>query len=832
MNRHLKKEVFARLAAYFRSKADPAGDGSWQGNNARVFDDLVYYELRALQLRSLQQTLGSLNFVKARARLGSGSIEKLLRDYHDAIAVVRSAKYAQLKTQLAAAHTSRSGVLMWLTEFLTFVGTNTSLLLAFPDATFELALNQPDASAPHIAAATLVQAASRSVGQTLFERKAELQQALGRVKDTATAATNTGRLGTTATTQHEAAVVVQRAVRGLLARRAASQKREQRAALRRKLRARAKGLDVDGSGGGKSSKSAGSHRRSKSSSSRGSSRHGTRSGGSELDSAASRVQGAFRSKKKKQKLVSGKRKRALAKKKRRAQKQRLIASRGEGWFGVPKICAVSQGVQVRPDNVPGNIPTCWLEWVNKPQRSRVIAGYNAASCSVECIALDPSPSSLQTVALGMSDGSVATMEVQTGKVVREWKDGAHDAVVNHVCYSPDGRILLSACAAGTIAAWDVGVGSRVCTMRGHDMAVTSVTFLKPTSRGTGAGQAVGATVGADSGLKTTASGATTAVGSPSQYFVSASLDSSMKLWEETASSSGSVMWVCIWTKDWLASPIMCFASCPLLGVLLTGRGDGAIEVWDVRALNLGLLPLRKWSAHPFSHVTALAISHDGRYVASGGSDEEVRLWVHATVLAAEAAARANPSGADQAATEASLITAPLEWEGVKCDGRGHTGSISGLAFSDDGDHLVSSGVDMLLAVWDTQERMQGLALEGHDASVNGVVYLPPQLSAASTTGVIARAVTCGSDRAVNVRHLALAVHPSLWMWRWLLMVTWLACVCVCVCVLVVCVCVRVCVRCLQVWDVGGLDFSLSTSKAVGANECVACVCGSSGTLLG
>ena len=50
MNRHLKKEVFARLAAYFRSKADPAGDGSWQGNNARVFDDLVYYELRALQL--------------------------------------------------------------------------------------------------------------------------------------------------------------------------------------------------------------------------------------------------------------------------------------------------------------------------------------------------------------------------------------------------------------------------------------------------------------------------------------------------------------------------------------------------------------------------------------------------------------------------------------------------------------------------------------------------------------------------------------------------------------------------------------------------------------
>lgn len=87
-----KTRVYRRLAEFFQQKADPRGDLTWSGTDERAFADLVHYKMRALDLRDLKNTLGSLRFLQARARFGTSSMENLLHDYSEAQATVRHMK--------------------------------------------------------------------------------------------------------------------------------------------------------------------------------------------------------------------------------------------------------------------------------------------------------------------------------------------------------------------------------------------------------------------------------------------------------------------------------------------------------------------------------------------------------------------------------------------------------------------------------------------------------------------------------------------------------------------------------------------------------------------
>ncbi len=49
-DRRAEADVCSRLGDYFITKADPTGDGRWEGESRRYFADLVFYQLKALRV--------------------------------------------------------------------------------------------------------------------------------------------------------------------------------------------------------------------------------------------------------------------------------------------------------------------------------------------------------------------------------------------------------------------------------------------------------------------------------------------------------------------------------------------------------------------------------------------------------------------------------------------------------------------------------------------------------------------------------------------------------------------------------------------------------------
>jgi len=57
----------ARLADYFRFRADPKADGSWTGNNPHGLSELPYHLTRAARYEQVYQTLTDFKFLEHKA---------------------------------------------------------------------------------------------------------------------------------------------------------------------------------------------------------------------------------------------------------------------------------------------------------------------------------------------------------------------------------------------------------------------------------------------------------------------------------------------------------------------------------------------------------------------------------------------------------------------------------------------------------------------------------------------------------------------------------------------------------------------------------------------
>src|SRR5262249_13461319 len=108
--------------------------------------------------------------------------------------------------------------------------------------------------------------------------------------------------------------------------------------------------------------------------------------------------------------------------------------------------------------------------------------------------------------------------------------------------------------------------------------------------------------------------------------------------------------------------------------------------------------------HAWRHwgpVKAVAVSPDGKIIASGGDDTTVRLWELST-------------GRELAAF------------------RDHNGKIFALAFSPDGKTLAAAGDnDINIRLWDVPQRKLRGTLQGHKGGVQSIAFAPDGKTLAS-----------------------------------------------------------------------------------------------------
>jgi WD40 repeat protein len=161
---------------------------------------------------------------------------------------------------------------------------------------------------------------------------------------------------------------------------------------------------------------------------------------------------------------------------------------------------------------------------------------------------------------------------------------------------------------------------------------------------------------------------------------------------------------------------------------------GFLEVLDISAPNNGFS-----GALPGS-VLAVAWSHDGMQLASGGSDGTIQIWDLAgtpgqSYKHAEAVNGLtwSPDSTRIASTDGTTVLVVSLKDQESFSYRGHTQRVLTVAWSPDGTRIVSAGEDTTVQVWNATTGQQIAVYRGHAQSVTSVSWSPDGTKIASAS---------------------------------------------------------------------------------------------------
>jgi len=267
----------------------------------------------------------------------------------------------------------------------------------------------------------------------------------------------------------------------------------------------------------------------------------------------------------------------------------------------------------------------------------------------------------------------------------------HTDGINSVCFSPDGRYVLSGSDDKTIKLWDIQNGNEIITFKGHTSQVRSVCF------------------------------------SPDgKNVLSGSWDGTLKLWDiQNVKEIKSI------EAGWINS--VCYT--PDGRYVLTGSSDltnngRAITLWDIKNGK----EIKSFNSHT-KEVISVSISPNGRYILSGSSDKTLILWdiqngkelksfightSGITSVCFSPDSRYALSGSDDTSMKLWDIQTGKEVRSF----RGHTFQVSSVCFSPDGRYALSGSGDNKMKLWDIQTGKEVKSFEGHTIDVQSVCFSP------------------------------------------------------------------------------------------------------------
>ncbi|KIJ40581.1 hypothetical protein M422DRAFT_173569, partial [Sphaerobolus stellatus SS14] len=320
----------------------------------------------------------------------------------------------------------------------------------------------------------------------------------------------------------------------------------------------------------------------------------------------------------------------------------------------------------------------------------------------------------QKIVSGSHDNKIRIWNADTGELITGPLEG-HSGWVSSVSFSSDGQRVVSGSGDETIRIWNADTGELIIgPLEGHSDLVTSTSFSSDGQRVvSGSGDATIRIWNADTGELITGpleghSGWVSSVSfsSDGQRIVSGSRDETIRMWNAD-------------TGELITGPLeghsdsvnsVSFSSDGQK--IVSGSDDKTIRIWNADTGELITGPLEGHS----DWVSSVSFSSDGQRIVSGSGDQTIIIWNADT---GELITELLESHSDLTiriwnADTGELITGPLE---------GHSAPVTSVAFSSDGQRIVSGSHDNTIRIWnaDTGELITG-SLEGHSDWVTSVTF--------------------------------------------------------------------------------------------------------------
>lgn len=302
----------------------------------------------------------------------------------------------------------------------------------------------------------------------------------------------------------------------------------------------------------------------------------------------------------------------------------------------------------------------------------------------------------RSIVTASAAGVARIWEADTGEIrdIKIENPGGYS--INDASFSPDGRIILTASDDGMARLWDATNGNPIAELKGHTDKVRSAAFSQDGTR-----------------------------------VVTASGDGKACVWDV-----GTFVRVC--TPDVGVADMRSAAFSPDGGRVVTGSGDGSLRVWNAKTME----PVETPAAMRHDGiVTGVLYSPNGAAIVSSSLDGTVAVWDAASgerkfrpiVIGVSVNGLAiSPDGgrivtalADNTARTLSAdngesIAAPLATNATPQPAEMHR-----VAFSSDGRRLITASDDGTARVWNVDLAMsEPLLLRGHRRAVRSAVFNP------------------------------------------------------------------------------------------------------------